>query len=707
MTTIVTPPRLAGPEPERRRTGRFVPNRHTGAFVVLLAAAAVMYLWNITASGYANSFYAAAAQAGSKDWTAWFFGSLDSENFITVDKPPAALWVMGLSGRIFGFSSASLLIPQALMGVGAVATVYAAVKRVATPTAGLLAGAVVVATPAAALMFKFNNPDALLVLLMTLGGYFVVRSLQTEIGRRAAMWLAFAGIALGFAFLTKMLQGLLVLPAFGLSYLIAGQSRFGARVLHLLGAAAALIVGAGWWVVVVTLWPAESRPYIGGSTDNTVMDLVLGYNGLGRIFGGEGAGGGAGGGGGMSGGAAGSSFGGSTGMDRLFGSEMGNEISWLIPAALVAVVLGLIARGRTPRTDLLRASLILWGGWFIVTGLIFSFMSGTIHPYYTVALAPAIAGMIGTGGYALWIERDVLWGRAALAVLMLASGTWGWVLLDRNAEWLPALKWMLLAGTIVGAVLMLAAGRWRKLAAVAVVVGAIAGLGGGTSYAIATSATAHTGSIPSVGPASAASAAGGFGGGAGGTAGRAGMDGMGAAAGAGELPSGELPSGELPSGELPSGGEVPTGTAGDAASGAAGDAMAGDAMAGDAMAGGGMGGDGASSNEELNALLEATDTRWSAAVNGSQSAATYELATDTAVMAIGGWSSDPTPTLDEFISYVADHEVGYYVGSGQGGGMGGRGGDSTSSEIAAWVEENFTATTVGTATVYDLSGYTA
>lgn len=710
MTTTVTPPRPADPEPKHSRTRRFVPSRDTAALVVLLAAAAVMYLWDLTASGYANSFYAAAAQAGSKDWTAWFFGSLDSSNFITVDKPPASLWVMGLSGRIFGFSSASLLVPQALMGVGAVATVYAAVKRVATPSAGLLAGAVLVATPAAALMFKFDNPDALLVLLMSLGGYFVVRSLQTATGRRAAMWLAFAGVALGFAFLTKMLQGLLVLPAFGLTYLVAGRSGFGARVVHLLGAAAAMIVAAGWWVLATTLWPVDARPYIGGSTDNTVMDLVLGYNGLGRIFGNEGPGGGAGaggggGGGGMGGGAAGSSFGGSTGLDRLFGSEMGNEISWLIPAALIALVLGVIARGRAPRTDLVRASLILWGGWFIVTGLIFSFMSGTIHPYYTVALAPAIAGMIGSGGYALWLERESFRGRASLAVTMLSAGTWAWVLLHRNADWLPALKWILLAGTVVGAVLILAAGRFRALAAVAVIVGAVAGLGGATSYAIATSATAHTGSIPSVGPAGATSDGGGFGGGGfgGGGQGGGGFGGGGfgggggfaaGARGAGETGAGQPPAGGAPAGGAPAGG-APAGSADEAPAGMGAGGM-----------GGGMGG-GASSNAELNALLEATDTTWAAAVNGSQSAATYELATNTAVMAIGGWSSDPAPTLDEFIAYVTNHDVHYYIGSGQGGGMGGRGGDSTSSEIAEWVAANFTATTVGSATVYDLSGYTA
>ncbi|MDJ0392213.1 glycosyltransferase family 39 protein [Rhodococcus sp. G-MC3] len=627
-------------------------------FGALLAVTAVLYLWDLTASGYANTFYAAAVQAGSKDWTAWFFGSLDLENFITVDKPPASLWVMGLSARIFGFSSFSLLLPQALMGVGAVATVYAAVKRVATPTAGLLAGAALAATPAAALMFKFDNPDALLVLLMSIGGYFVVRALQTKAGRRAAMWLAFAGVALGFAFLTKMLQGLLVLPAFGLTYLVAGQARLRARLLHLAGAFAALIAGAGWWVLTVALWPASARPYIGGSTDNTVMDLVLGYNGLGRIFGSDGNGGG---GGGMSGGSAGSSFGGSTGLDRLFGSEMGIQISWLIPAALVALVFGLIARGRAPRTDLLRASLILWGGWFLVTALIFSYMSGTIHPYYTVALAPAIAGLVGTGGYALWLKRESNWGRIGLASMMLAAGAWSWVLLHRNTDWLPALKWVLLAGTVIAAVLILAAGRYKKLAAVAIIVGAIAGLGGGASYAIATSATAHGGSIPTAGPTGAASDSSGMGGGGTGSGG----------------PSG---GGQAPTGEVPADGTAPTD-------------------------GGGTGDSSSESSDQLNTLLESADTTWSAAVNGSQSASTYELNTDTAVIAIGGWSSDPAPTLDQFISYVSNHQVKYYISGGQGGGMGG-GSDGTSSEIAEWVATNFTSMTVDGVTVYDMSGYT-
>ncbi|MFF1554979.1 ArnT family glycosyltransferase [Rhodococcus erythropolis] len=638
----------AEPSPSWFRT------RRTGlALAILLAATAVLYLWDLTASGYANTFYAAAAQAGSENWKAWFFGSLDTSNFITVDKPPASLWVMGLSGRIFGFSSASLLVPQALMGVGSVALVYAAVKRVASPAAGLVAGAVLAATPAAALMFKFDNPDALLVLLMTLAGYFVVRAMSTAAGRRAAMWTALAGVALGFAFLTKMLQGLMVLPAFGVAYVIAGQTRLRTRLVHLVIGAAAVIVSAGWWVLAVWLWPADSRPYIGGSTNNSVMDLVLGYNGLGRLFGNTGSG--------MNGGGAGSSFGGSTGLDRLFGSEMGIQISWLIPAALIALVFGLLACGRAPRTDLLRASLILWGGWFLVTGVIFSYMSGTIHPYYTVALAPAVAGMIGTGGYALWAVRARWIGRCGLAAMMLAAGIWSWVLLHRNADWLPMLKWILLPGTVVGAILILmgAQDRFRKLTVAGLIIGSLAGITGSASYAIATAATAHGGSIPTAGPTGAVS--------------DSGLGGGGAIGGSPEQRDGEAPPIETTGNLVSSGPEA---------------------------------GGGSESTSELTAMLVNAGTTWSAATNGSQSAATYELASNTAVMAIGGWSSDPAPTLDQFIQYVADGEIHYYIAGGQGGSQrNSQGGDGTSSAIQDWVEANFTSTMVGNSMVYDLTGY--
>ena len=249
------------------------------ALFALLGATAVLYLWGLGASGWANNYYAAAVQAGSQDWKAWLFGSLDPGNAITVDKPPAALWMMGLSARIFGFSPFSMLLPEALMGVGAVALLYASVRRCSGPAAGLIAGAVMALTPVAAVMFRYNNPDALLVLLLTAAAYFILRAIDSG----ATRWIVLAGTAIGFAFLTKMLQAALVLPAFALVFLLAAPGRTWKRLWQLLIGTAAMAISGGWLIALVNLWPAESRPYIGGSTDNSLLQLALGYNGVQRV----------------------------------------------------------------------------------------------------------------------------------------------------------------------------------------------------------------------------------------------------------------------------------------------------------------------------------------------------------------------------------------------------------------------------------------
>ncbi|GAB3573478.1 glycosyltransferase family 39 protein [Amycolatopsis endophytica] len=583
------------------------------AVAVLLVATAALYLWNLSASGWANDFYAMAVQAGTKDWEALFFGSLDPGNVITVDKPPASLWLMALSGRILGFSSFSMLLPNALCGVGSVALLYAAVRRTSGPVAGLLAGAALALTPVAALMFKFNNPDALLVLLMVAGAYCTVRALD----RASTGWLLLAGAALGFGFLTKMLQAFLVLPAFALVYLVAAPTGLGRRLLQLVGAGVAVAVATGWWIVAVALWPAESRPYIGGSTDNTPLELAFGYNGLGRIFGGEGNGGGGGGMGGNT------MFGGETGLFRLFGPAFGTEVSWLLPAALSALVAGLWFTRFAPRLDRTRAALLLWGGWTVVTGLVFSFMSGTIHPYYVVALAPGIAGLVGIGAVELWRGRHNFAARIVLALMLAATGVWDFILLDRTPDWQPWLRWVLLVLTAaVAAGLLFGLDRIRRAGIVLAVAGVVTGLLAPAAYAVVTASQGHSGSIPTSGPS------------------------------------------------------------------------------GSSMGFGGMGGPGGgTSNSELTALLKATTTKWSAATNGSQSAAGLALGSDTAVIAIGGFNGgDPAPTLERFQQYVADGEITYYVSGGMGG-MG-RGG---SGEIATWVEQNYTAQTVGGMTVYDLT----
>src|SRR5919112_516899 len=278
----------AAPTPVPTAAAPLRPRWELPSLAVLLIGTAAFYLWNLSASVWANSFYAAAVQAGTQNWTAFFFGSLDSANAITVDKPPAALWVMALSGRIFGFSSWSMLAPQALMAVGAVALLWATVRRVAGPAAGLLAGTLLALTPVAVLMFEFNNPDALLVLLMVAAAWATTRAVE----KASTTWLLLAGVFIGFGFLTKMLQAFLVVPGLAAAYLWAAPTTLWRRVRQLLAAGVAIVVSAGWWLVAVALWPVDSRPYIGGSTDNSPLELAFGYNGLGRIFGGQGNGGG-------------------------------------------------------------------------------------------------------------------------------------------------------------------------------------------------------------------------------------------------------------------------------------------------------------------------------------------------------------------------------------------------------------------------------
>jgi hypothetical protein len=353
------------------------------ALAALLAGTGVLYLWALGRSGWANTFYSAAVQAGTKSWKAMFFGSSDGANFITIDKPPASLWVMDVSARLFGVNSWSILVPEALEGVAAVGIVYATVRRWFGSGAGLLAGAVLAVTPVAALMFRFNNPDALLVLLLTGAAYAMVRALEAGQTR----WLVLASTLVGFGFLTKMLQALLVVPAFALVYLIAAPNPIRRRVGQLALAGVALVVASLWWVVAVELIPASSRPYIGGSQDNSIWNLMFGYNGFGRLTGNEtGSVGG--------GGATGSRWG-LTGLYRMFNSQFGGQASWLIPAALILLFVGLLVTWRAPRVDRTRAALLLWGGWLVVTAGVFSFGRGIIHPYYTVALAH---GRRGAGG---------------------------------------------------------------------------------------------------------------------------------------------------------------------------------------------------------------------------------------------------------------------------------------------------------------------
>ncbi|WP_413102074.1 glycosyltransferase family 39 protein [Streptomyces sp. Inha503] len=710
------------------------------ALWALLAATTVLYLWSLGASGYANQFYSAAVQAGGESWKAFFFGSSDAANSITVDKPPAALWPMALSVRLFGLSSSAVLAPEALMGVATVGVLYAAVRRRFGAAAGLIAGAALAVTPVAALMFRFNNPDALLCLLMVSAIYCVLRALEDA----RTKWLVLAGVCFGLGFLTKTLQAWLILPPLTVVYAVCAPAKFGRRIGQLLLAGLAMVVSGGWWVAIVELWPESSRPYIGGSQHNSFLELTFGYNGLGRINGDET---GSVGGGGPGGGGGGGGRWGDTGIDRLFGSDMGGQIAWLLPAAFILLAAGIWLTWRARRTDTRRAAFLVWGGALLMTFATFSFMSGIFHQYYNIALAPYIAALVGMGATLLW-ERRSEGGRAGaaasavLAVTVAVTAYLSYVLLGRSPDWHPWLRWAVLIGGLTAAAgLLLTARLGRRAALAAAGLGLAAGLAGPVAYTLNTVETPKHGSIVTAGPSVAGGMGGpggGFpGGGRGGPPGMqngrqgAGQQGQGQGQGQGNqqggqgqggpqgMPGGGTGGGQpgggqngFPGGGFPGGGQSPRNGTGNAQGGQGQNGrpgmLPGGGMGEGGRRGGGMGGllDGQQVDADVEAKLEknADDYTWAAAAIGSQNAASYQLATEKPVMAIGGFNgSDPSPTLAQFKEYVKQGRIHYFISSGTGMGGGPGGGQGTSSQITSWIESTYKKVTVGSATLYDLT----
>ena len=656
------------------------------SFLGLLIVSAVLYIWNLASSGWANSFYSAAVQAGSKNWEAFFYGSSDSGNSITVDKPPMSLWFMDISVRLFGLSSFSILLPEALMGVASVAVLYLAVRRSFSAGTALIAGGALALTPVAALMFRFNNPDALLVLLMTLSVHFTIRGIQSGKLR----WVLWAGAMVGFGFLTKQLQAFVILPALAGIYMAAAPGNWWRRIWHLLAALGAVVVSAGWWVAVVTLVPASMRPYIGGSQSNSFLELTFGYNGFGRIDGSET--------GSVTGGGGGATTGGmwgATGILRMFQTEIGGQISWLLPAALVLALVSFILM-RGGRTELRRATLMLFTAWMLVTALTFSFAEGIFHSYYTIALAPAIAGVAAMGASVLWGYRQELWARIIAAVVVLGTVTWAFVLLSEASTFVPWLKWVAVVLGVIAAVLILLPQNGRALRVGTIAVALVASLIAPTAWTLQTISTAHTGSIPTAGPTVAGSMGGGFGGG-GGRGGFGGGGGRNFGGGQGNFGgrtgtapggnAGTAPTTGTGTGTGTGGQTAPTRTRGGFGGGGGGGSLLNSSSVGTAVA----------------ALLEsnASQYTWVAAAIGSNSAAGYQLATQEAVMPIGGFNgSDPSPTLAQFEADVKAGKIHYFIGGSVGRA---NGGSNASSSIESWVEKNFTATTVDGVTLYDLT----
>ena len=412
------------------------------ALLSLLAFASVLYMWGLDRNGWANSYYSAAAMAGSEDWTAFFYGSSDPSNAITVDKPPMSLWIMSLSVRVFGLNSWSILIPQALMGVLSVYLIYRMVKkRCDTPT-GLLAGLFFAITPVATVMFRYNNPDALLTLLIIGAAYATLESID----RGKLRWLLVAGALVGAGFLTKQLQVLLVLPALGVSYLAFSRAPIVKRLLHLGGALLVAVLAGGWWFALVQLADPSSRPFIGGTRNNGVIELTVGYNGLDRLTG-EAA---------VRTMTPGNSGDLEAGFQRFLQPQFSGQFGWFLPLALAGIwiISWLLFKraGGTPK----RALLLLCAIWFVTSATVLAFMSGIVHPYYSLVGVPPLSCLAAFGFIHLLRLRKHLKPRLGLGLALFACLIVAYVSAARSTSdfpWFP--ETLLILGAMSIALLLI------------------------------------------------------------------------------------------------------------------------------------------------------------------------------------------------------------------------------------------------------------
>ncbi|HET9257806.1 MAG TPA: glycosyltransferase family 39 protein, partial [Pseudonocardiaceae bacterium] len=459
---------------------------HRLAVAGICVLAAALYAWRIGGSGWGNPYYSAAVKSMSASLTNFVFGSFDPYGVVTVDKPPMAFWPMMASAALFGYHGWSLLLPQVLEGVAAVLLLHRTVRLWAGKHVAPLAALVFAITPVTVAINRDTNPDTLMVLLLVAAAYAFTRSVRRPVSPgSASRWLMLAAMFLGLGFITKMLQAWIVVPVFALAYMIGSAAPLRRRILDLLGAGAVLLASSLWWVALVNWWPSP-KPYFGGSTDGSVLNLVIGYNGLGRILGrqasrelvgggvpagpaGLGGAGGPGGGAPWAGGYGRGGFGGGPGITRLFGAQLGGQISWLLPLCLLilaAVAVAAIRRWRSRASSQVvsdparRAGWVLWGGWLIMVGLVLSAAQSGFHPYYTTEMAPAVAAVSAAGIAGMWryYRRPGGYHWLVLPAAVALSAGWAWVLVSRDTSWYGWLRYAVATVAIL-AVVALVAGR--------------------------------------------------------------------------------------------------------------------------------------------------------------------------------------------------------------------------------------------------------
>jgi 4-amino-4-deoxy-L-arabinose transferase-like glycosyltransferase len=691
----------------------------------IAAVAALLYARNIAEAGLAP-FYSVAVKSMSVSWKAFFYGAFDPGATITIDKLAGSFLPQALSARIFGFHPWSLALPQVIEGVVSVLVMYRVVRRWAGPVPGLLAAGIFAATPIAASMFGHSMEDGALTMCLVLAA----DSWQRAVMEGRLRPLCWAGVWVGLGFQAKMLQAWMILPALVLGYLLAAPAGLGRRLWHLGVAGLVMLAVSLSWIALYTFTPAADRPYVDGSTNNSAVAMVFGYNGVERFgisFPGSVAAMGGGGGAPRAatapagppsvttpdnlGGAptattpggvrynAGGFLGSSGSWTKLIGSRFGPEIGWLYPLALLVLIAGLAWRGRARRTDQLRAGLVMWGLWLITFGLIYSDMSNIPHTAYVASLAPPLAALSGTGIVLFWRwyrSGSQAWWLLSLAVAVEVA--WAYYLWSGYRGFLP---WLAPAAIVAGGIAIVAmvatrlslGARLPRISRPGVVTAGVAAgvLGVAAMLAAPAAWSASVLDARYAGSSFDASAgpAGGFGPGGGGV--RRGGGGLGAEAGGfrpGRLRE-EGRSGDFPGGDFPGGGGAGGGGAGADGPGGAIEA---------AVPGGAGGGlfDTAttlsSGQDQLYRYLTAhrDGARYLFAVQGWTDAGPYILATGQAVLPMGGFSgSVPEPTLARVKQLVATGQLRYFMLGGAGGFGGGRGGADGSSEtaqIVAWVQ---------------------
>ena len=659
----------------------------------LIGFAAVLNLWGLSINGWANTYYSAAVQSMTTSWHNFLFASLDQSGLMTVDKPPLSLWIQALSARVFGFHPLSLLIPQAVMGVVAVALLYDLTRRRFGRPAGFVAGLALATTPVVVAVSRHNNPDELLVLCCVAALWFAVRGLQNG----STKWLVLSGVAVGLGFETKMAVALMVVPGIAIAWMwIAPAARGRLHALRqLLLGGAALVAAGGAWPLLVTLTPAADRPWISGTSDNSIWSLIFSYNGVGRLSGQTGGPGG-GGGGGM--------FGGPTGPLRLLQSSLGDQAGWLLGFAVVAG-LAILVVSRLRRSDPRTGWLIAIGGAFVTTAVAFSYASGIFHPYYVSLLAPFTAALIGAGA-GMMLED----GRRArvIAPLAIAAGiVTELVVLGELDGLLGWARWLVLIIGVATAVL-LALALSRRTRAVIVAVALAALLVAPATWATETLGHAASATFPTGGPAAAEQIANGSGGGPGG--------GFGGAGGVGRAFRGGRGAGAAPGGGAggfapPAGGFGGGASGGAPSGGASGRAPSGGASGGPAAGGTGGAGmfGGVDSTLKAAASYAKAHGGGTIGVESQSTAAAAILAGDPDVAGLGGFSGrESSVTATWLASEVSSGRLRWVLIEGNGGMR--LPGDTRSGSQSAFdaVQKACRAVNLNTgsstATMYDCSG---